>query len=477
MLAVEADEQQVTTIEGLRDTPIQQAFVDYWAVQCGYCTPGLIMNCSGLLAHHPDADDRTIDLVLLADQPLVTAGMVNELIRRADRSPAAYVAAACQGIARPPVIFDRTLFPELMTIRGDEGARRLLKRIELRGESVPFADPAPFYDVDTVEDYRKLLQYAAMQTDGEDQFTTNRCGRYMYPLFHSKETLGVAIGIGFGILSRLLMMRTDYRQYPTYPHGKIIHLSLGVIAAALGSVAVPALLDKNYTAVTFLSLAAQQFREVRSMERTSLTQADKVELVPRGVSYVEGIAMVFEGRNYLVIFSALVSSLCSIVFHWYWGIAAGVLSLVVAKRFQSGKNVGQIADVRIGEVRLEGPDLYVDSVPIMNVGLEENRTFIRERGFGLVLSPRSKSAELTLANLGQRQAILHNLSTLLGVYRDSGEPGLVPMAKLDLDSGNLAIFILPREKDAQQAIEVMRHVPVLENAVRIASKTAAGGGA
>lgn len=68
----------------------------------------------------------------------------------------------------------------------------------------------------------------------------------------------------FGILSRLNMLRTDYRQYPTYPHGKIIHVSLGVIAAGLGAVAVPALLEKNYTAVTFLSLAAQQFRDVRT---------------------------------------------------------------------------------------------------------------------------------------------------------------------------------------------------------------------
>ena len=74
----------------------------------------------------------------------------------------------------------------------------------------------------------------------------------MNSLLQSRETFGVVIGISFGIISRLLMMRTDYRQYPTYPHGKIIHISLGVIAAALGAVAIPAFLNKNYTAVTFL---------------------------------------------------------------------------------------------------------------------------------------------------------------------------------------------------------------------------------
>ncbi len=81
----------------------------------------------------------------------------------------------------------------------------------------------------------------------------------MISLLQSDETLGVIIGISFGIsfgfISRLLMLRTDYRQYPTYPHGKIIHISLGVIAAALGAVAIPALLNKNYTAVTFLSFS------------------------------------------------------------------------------------------------------------------------------------------------------------------------------------------------------------------------------
>lgn len=297
----------------------------------------------------------------------------------------------------------------------------------------------------------------------------------MFPLLQSRETLGVVIGISFGIISRLLMLRTDYRQYPTYPHGKIIHISLGVIAAALGSVAIPALLDKNYTAVTFLSLAAQQFREVRSMERKSLTEADKMELVSRGTSYIEGIAMVFEGRNYLVIFSALTASLCSIIFTWYWGIAAGILSLIVTKVFESGKNMVQIVDIRVGEVRVEGPDVYVDSIYIMNVGLEKDQQMIKENGVGLILRPKSKSAKVTIANLGQRQAILHNLSTILGVYRDSGEPALIPMAKLDLSSGELAVFILPREKDAIKAIQVLKHVPILESAVRMPSESSAKG--
>lgn len=60
MLAVEAVGHQVTTIEGLDNVPIQKAFVKKFAFQCGYCTPGFIMNCQGLIDLHPDASDEVI---------------------------------------------------------------------------------------------------------------------------------------------------------------------------------------------------------------------------------------------------------------------------------------------------------------------------------------------------------------------------------------------------------------------------------
>lgn len=60
ILAVEVEGQSITTIEGLRDTPIQKAFIEESAFQCGYCTPGFIMNCHAMLNTHPDADDKTI---------------------------------------------------------------------------------------------------------------------------------------------------------------------------------------------------------------------------------------------------------------------------------------------------------------------------------------------------------------------------------------------------------------------------------
>jgi carbon-monoxide dehydrogenase small subunit len=64
VLAVQADGSEVTTIEGIaRDGelhPMQQAFHDNHALQCGYCTPGMIMQSIDLLADNPDPDENAV---------------------------------------------------------------------------------------------------------------------------------------------------------------------------------------------------------------------------------------------------------------------------------------------------------------------------------------------------------------------------------------------------------------------------------
>ncbi|MCM3747384.1 YIEGIA family protein [Paenibacillus pasadenensis] len=280
----------------------------------------------------------------------------------------------------------------------------------------------------------------------------------------------VLIGIAFGLFARFLLLRSDYRQYPTFPHGQIIHISLGFIASALGAVAVPALYQKNLTALTFLTVAAQQFRDVRNMERETLSKMDSMELVSRGTSYIEGIAMVFEGRNYLVIMAAMTASLFTTAVNVWAGTAGGLLSLIVVWKLRSGKSLSHIAHVRSAPVTVKGPDLYVGDIYIMNIGLESDQKIVCERGLGLILEPKNANGRVTLSNIGQRQAILYDLSTILGVYRDTGEPSLLPMAKLNLDSGSLGVFILPHDKDPSKAVEIASRVPLLETAVRMPSK-------
>jgi aerobic-type carbon monoxide dehydrogenase small subunit (CoxS/CutS family) len=63
LLAVQADGRQITTVEGLGQygnmSPLQQAFNEHHALQCGYCTPGILMNMEEFLRDnpHPSEDD------------------------------------------------------------------------------------------------------------------------------------------------------------------------------------------------------------------------------------------------------------------------------------------------------------------------------------------------------------------------------------------------------------------------------------
>ena len=64
MLAVEADGQEVLTVEGLAPegqlSPLQEAFVEHNAIQCGYCTPGMLMTAHALLERNPSPSEQEI---------------------------------------------------------------------------------------------------------------------------------------------------------------------------------------------------------------------------------------------------------------------------------------------------------------------------------------------------------------------------------------------------------------------------------
>ncbi|MGD6795248.1 YIEGIA family protein [Metabacillus indicus] len=289
----------------------------------------------------------------------------------------------------------------------------------------------------------------------------------------NEYTLPIIFGVAFGVFTRLYMLRTDYRQYPTYLHGKIIHVALGVIAAGLGTIAIPAIMEEEFTAITFLTLAASQFREVRNMERNTLTELDGYELVPRGATYIEGIAVAFESRNYLVIFTSLIVTLVYLVLNVWAALASGVICLLVSKKLMAGSKLKDIVDIEYVAPHFEGAGLYVDNIYIMNIGVPDKQEAVLKYGMGFVLTPKNYNARNTIANLGQRQAILHDVSTALGVHRDSGEPSLVPLAKRDLDDGRLGVFVLPQGGDKDLAKTVIGEVPTLENAIRMPSESKA----
>ncbi len=64
LLAIQVDGAAIETVEGISSdgelTPLQQAFSDHHALQCGYCTPGMLMSAKYLLAHNPSPSDDEI---------------------------------------------------------------------------------------------------------------------------------------------------------------------------------------------------------------------------------------------------------------------------------------------------------------------------------------------------------------------------------------------------------------------------------
>jgi len=64
LLAVQADGSELETVEGLADgdrlTALQQAFTEHHALQCGYCTPGMLMSATALLRANPSPSDEDI---------------------------------------------------------------------------------------------------------------------------------------------------------------------------------------------------------------------------------------------------------------------------------------------------------------------------------------------------------------------------------------------------------------------------------
>jgi carbon-monoxide dehydrogenase small subunit len=93
-LAVDVDGRQVTTIEGISPdaaslSPVQQAFVDAGAIQCGYCTPGFVLGVTALLEANPDPSDAEIKHFLDGNlcrctgyQPVLEAVHLASLLRQ-----------------------------------------------------------------------------------------------------------------------------------------------------------------------------------------------------------------------------------------------------------------------------------------------------------------------------------------------------------------------------------------------------------
>ncbi len=108
--------------------------------------------------------DASAALVILADQPAVTAEHLRHLIQAYRKSGAPVTAASYGDTVGAPAVFSRQLFPELLALEGDTGAKRVVE--SHRHEAVVVPLPEAAVDVDTAEDWQRLLSPAADTAEG-----------------------------------------------------------------------------------------------------------------------------------------------------------------------------------------------------------------------------------------------------------------------------------------------------------------------
>ncbi|MBX5466325.1 MAG: YIEGIA family protein [Firmicutes bacterium] len=274
------------------------------------------------------------------------------------------------------------------------------------------------------------------------------------------------VGFVAGFISRVLALRSGRSHFPGFPSGYISQIALGVIAAMVGSSITVSLAGKEFTAATFLTLAATQFRDVRNTERKTLEAEEQLILVGRGAGYIEGIAVTYEARNYLAMLVALVVSAATQFFGLWVGIGVGVASILVGERFMSGPRIGDVCEVEPAPVRFEkGSLLYAGDVMMMEVGLKGSRERYLQHGLAVVLTPKNPRGQAALWNVAQRQAIAHEAAAAVGTQKDVGYPEQTPLCRMEMPNatGRAGLTIIPVHRDVNRLIRAIKNTPVLES--------------
>jgi len=102
---------------------------------------------------YPDADSV---ILMVCDQPFVNARLLKDLIKKKEEKGSSIVASSYENINGTPALFHKKHFNELSALKGDTGARYLIKKYHESMESIPFDQGS--IDIDTIEDFRNLLK-------------------------------------------------------------------------------------------------------------------------------------------------------------------------------------------------------------------------------------------------------------------------------------------------------------------------------
>ena len=102
------------------------------------------------------------------------------------------------------------------------------------------------------------------------------------------------VALLIGVLCRGLVLRVTDKQYPSRPQDYLEQIIISGLLASLGGIAFPALIDKEFSALTFFAVAIQQFQGLSQEERITIENIDNGEVVPKGAAYIEEISSTYE---------------------------------------------------------------------------------------------------------------------------------------------------------------------------------------
>ena len=280
------------------------------------------------------------------------------------------------------------------------------------------------------------------------------------------------VALFIGVLCRGLVLRVTDKQYPSRPQDYLEQIIISGLSASLGAIAFPALIDKEFSALTFFAVAIQQFQGLSKEEKITIENIDTQEVVPKGAAYIEEIASTYESRSYISLFSALVASVIYIYFARAYKLTflpctilaaiGGAIVGLVFRKYLRRDSIGDIADVVEAKISFEGPILKVNDVFINNIGLEDTRSKYLKDGIAIEIIPKDLKAYGIISDLGQRQAMLHNLFIHFGINKDIDEKDLLATSKINLEKNTVVIPYLPLVKDMDELIKVIKSTPILE---------------
>ncbi|MBE7170665.1 MAG: nucleotidyltransferase family protein [Williamsia sp.] len=113
----------------------------------------------GVTALLNKAPETEAAILMVCDQPFVTPGLLNSLQAACEQQNKQIAACSYKNTLGTPVFFKRSFFNQLMALKGDEGAKRIIQKNQDQTAIVPF--PKGEIDIDTMEDYETLLQHTA----------------------------------------------------------------------------------------------------------------------------------------------------------------------------------------------------------------------------------------------------------------------------------------------------------------------------